>query len=158
MIFPPLFDKNPCLIFEARRQSQNPTMAGEGEEDIAPTNLKTSFPTGRVKRIMKLDNEINKINSEALFLITSSADLFLKFLAEKSGQVAIEKKRKTVNLEHLRTAVENHQPTNDFLLDSLPISSQPLERAPVDRNKTRHADLAPPPGTRRIDQFFKKSS
>ncbi|MCD7451523.1 hypothetical protein HAX54_012408 [Datura stramonium] len=88
------------------------------------------IPVGRVKKIIKLDQDINKVNSDALHLIASSTELFLEFLAEKSAQVALEKKRKTIKLEHLRVAVKRHQPTSDFLLDSLPMPSQPSDRSP----------------------------
>ncbi|GJS75258.1 chromatin accessibility complex protein 1 [Tanacetum coccineum] len=127
------------------------------QEEQETTN--STFPTGRIKRIMKLDNEINKINSEALFLISNSTELFVKFLAEKSSQVAIEKKRKTIKLEHIRVAVKRHQPTADFLLDSLPVPA-PVEskteqvKRKIDENRK---DVPPPPkGSRRIDTFFKK--
>ncbi|CAM8885909.1 unnamed protein product [Rhodiola kirilowii] len=83
----------------------------ENEEVIEP-----SFPNGRVKKIMKIDKDINKVNAEALH---SS-----HFLAERSAEVAIEKKRKIVKLDHLRAAVKRHRPTSDFLLDSLPAHSQ----------------------------------
>ncbi|KAL0003741.1 hypothetical protein SO802_011302 [Lithocarpus litseifolius] len=68
-----------------------------------------------VKKIRKLDNDINKVNSEALFLIPCSAELFLQFLAEKSTEITTERKRKIVKLEHIQIAVKKHQPTSDFL-------------------------------------------
>nr|GEY71940.1 chromatin accessibility complex protein 1 [Tanacetum cinerariifolium] len=129
------------------------------QEEQETTN--STFPTGRIKRIMKLDNEINKVNSEALFLISNATELFVKFLAEKSSQVAIEKKRKTINVEHIRVAVKRHQPTADFLLDSLPVpvpvesKSEQVKRKSDEKSK----DVPPPPkGSRRIDTFFKKDS
>ncbi|GFQ08600.1 hypothetical protein PHJA_003004000 [Phtheirospermum japonicum] len=76
---------------------------------------------------MKLDKDINKVNSEALFLIASTTELFLQFLADKSARVTLEKKKRTVRLEHLRVAVKRHRPTADFLLDSLPLPPQPSE-------------------------------
>ncbi|VVB01976.1 unnamed protein product [Arabis nemorensis] len=120
------------------------------EEETPTPNIRPEFPLGRVKKIMKLDKDINKLNSEALFLVTYSTELFLRFLAEKSALVTVEKKRKTVNLDHLRTAVKRHQPTSDFLLDSLPLPAQtvrPVKTAP---------EKPPPIGTRRIDHFFSK--
>ncbi|XP_010494296.1 PREDICTED: nuclear transcription factor Y subunit gamma-like [Camelina sativa] len=118
------------------------------------TPIRPEFPIGRVKKIMKLDKDINKINSEALHLITYSTELFLHFLAEKSAVVAVEKKRKTVSLDHLRTAVKRHQPTSDFLLDSLPLPSQPVRHTKTASDKI--APPTPPVGTRRIDDFFSK--
>ncbi|XP_009786327.1 uncharacterized protein LOC107784093 [Nicotiana tabacum] len=117
------------------------------------------IPLGRVKKIMKLDQDINKVNSEALHLIASSTELFLEVLTEKSAQVALEKKRKTIKLEHLRVAVKRHQPTNDFLLDSLPVPSQPSDPSPKVQNRPRLSTEKPlPSGTRRIEAFFQKST
>ncbi|KAL1225299.1 Nuclear transcription factor Y subunit C-4 [Cardamine amara subsp. amara] len=120
-------------------------------EEAATT--RPEFPIGRVKKIMKLDKDINKINSEALHLITYSTELFLRFLAEKSSVVTAENKRKTINLDHLRTAVKRHQPTSDFLLDSLPLPAQPVRNTKSVSDKKAPA---PPVGTRRIDDFFNK--
>ncbi|KAM0030737.1 putative transcription factor Hap3/NF-YB family [Helianthus debilis subsp. tardiflorus] len=128
-------------------------------EEINTETLQSSFPAGRVKRIMKLDTEINKVNSDALFVISNATDLFLKFLTEKSSEVAIEKKRKTIKLEHLRMAVNRHRPTADFLLDSLPmpppvqISSKKTDRSHKSDEKKKNSV---PAGTRGIDSFFKK--
>lgn len=127
------------------------------EEENTETTT-PAFPAGRVKKIMKLDRDINKINSEALFIISRSTELFIKFLSEKSAQVAIEKKRKTVKLEHLRIAVKRHQPTSDFLLDSLPLPSQPPDRTATERTRSSSDDKSVPAGTRRIDHIFQKAS
>ncbi|XWS63853.1 hypothetical protein CRYUN_Cryun06bG0137200 [Craigia yunnanensis] len=109
---------------------------------------------------MKLDKDIKKANSEALFLVSCSIDLFLRFLTERSVEVATGKKKKMVKLNHLRTAVKRHRPTSDFLLDSLPIpveSTQSVARSMTDRDRSRIvADKSAPAGTRRIDHFFRK--
>ena len=126
-------------------------------EEEQETTIRPEIQSGRVKKIMKLDKDIKKVNSEALFLITCSTELFLKFLAERSADVAIEKKRKIVKLEHIRTAVKRHRPTSYFLLDSLPLPSQPSDNQPSDRNRSRPlAERPVPAGTRRIDDFFSK--
>ncbi|KAE8716606.1 enhancer of yellow 2 transcription factor-like protein [Hibiscus syriacus] len=129
-------------------------------EDEVVDQILPEFPTGRVKKIMKLDKDINKVNSEALFLISCSTNLFLQLLAERSAEVAAEKKKKTVKLDHLRTGVKRHRPTSDFLLDSLPVpaeSTQPVANSVSDRDLSRPvADKPAPAGTRRIDNFFRK--
>lgn len=138
--------------FPPPKLSRQPSMAEEDTETIRP-----QFPTGRIKRIMKLDEDINKVTSEALFLVSCSAELFLQFLAERSADVATEKKRKIVKLEHIRTAVKRHRPTSDFLLDSLPEPSQPSDKQSAERNRSRAVAEKPvPAGTRRIDDFFRK--
>ncbi|XVE92138.1 hypothetical protein REPUB_Repub01dG0071200 [Reevesia pubescens] len=129
-------------------------------EDESVDPIRPEFPTGRIKKIMKLDKDINKVNSEALFLVSCSTDLFLRFLAERSAEVATEKKKKMVKLDHIRTAVKRHRPTSDFLLDSLPIpaeSTQSVAQTVTDRDRSRPvADKPAPAGTRRIDHFFRK--
>ncbi|KAM2334199.1 hypothetical protein ACFXTH_011777 [Malus domestica] len=121
---------------------------------------------------MKLDRGINKINSEALLLVSYSAQLFLEFLAERSAEVATERKRKVVKLEHMRVAVKRHRPTCDFLIDELPVPSRPSDHpatdrsqghsvasssAPAKRDRSRTAAARPAPaGTCRIDGFFHK--
>uniref|UniRef100_A0A803M6P2 Transcription factor CBF/NF-Y/archaeal histone domain-containing protein n=1 Tax=Chenopodium quinoa TaxID=63459 RepID=A0A803M6P2_CHEQI len=127
-------------------------MADE-EEIHSSETLKPSFPTGRVKKIVKFDKDITRITSEALFLVSGATELFLHFLTEKSAEIAVEKKRKNIKVDYLRLAVKRHQPTRDFLLDSLPMpSSQPLDEPPADRTVKRKSVL--PPNTRRIDSFF----
>ncbi|XP_050374090.1 transcription regulator complex subunit bur6 [Argentina anserina] len=131
---------------------------GEKAKPEQPELIRLEFPTGRVKKIMKLDADINKINSEALHLVTCSAQLFLQFLAEGSGEAAMEKKRKIVKLEHIRTAAKRHRATRDFLVDELPaVPGQPSDQKSADRSRARPAaDKPAPAGTRRIDDFFSK--
>ncbi|KAL5703577.1 hypothetical protein ACHQM5_022109 [Ranunculus cassubicifolius] len=134
-------------------------MAEEQEEtNSVVETLKPSFPLGRVKKIMKLDEDIKQVNSEALFLVALSTDLFLEFLAKKSMEVALEKKRKTIKLDYMRTAVKRHQPTQDFLLDSLPIPDESVEKPKDgDRSKDHSVEKPLPFGTRRIDDIFQKN-
>nr|XP_043635066.1 DNA polymerase epsilon subunit C [Erigeron canadensis] len=127
----------------------------EQEETNKEKTLQLTFPTGRVKRIMKLDKDINKINSDALFVVSNATELFVRFLAEKSSLVATEKKRKTIKVEHLRLAVKRHQPTADFLLDSLPMPPPP-DKIPSKTVKNKSDSVSVPAGTRKIDSFFKK--
>ncbi|PKU66067.1 transcriptional activator HAP5-like isoform X3 [Dendrobium catenatum] len=117
--------------------------------------LTPSFPTGRVKRIIKMDEDIKKVSSEALFLISLSTELFIEFMAEKAGNAAARKRRKTVKLEDLRTAITGHSPTADFLLDCLPETSKP---PPILAGKKNESEKPLPPGARRIDEFFSKSA
>ncbi|GAB4840601.1 hypothetical protein Ancab_021373 [Ancistrocladus abbreviatus] len=128
-----------------------------GEEEVAEA-MKPSFPSGRIKKIVKLDKDVIKLTSEALLLISCSTELFLEFLAHRSAEVAAEKKRKTLKIDHLRIAVKRHQPTRDFLIDSLPQSSQPSDR-PVNNRPPHQAlkDKPAPANTRRIDSFFLKA-
>ncbi|XP_074568774.1 uncharacterized protein LOC141825286 [Curcuma longa] len=131
---------------------------GEQEEEGGGETLVPSFPTGRVKKIVKLDKEIRKLNSEALFLISLSAELFLDSLVLGARSAALQKKRRTIKPDHIREAVRAHRPTADFLLDCLPKPTPPPPK-PASGAKNRSAEGKPlPSGTRRIDDFFRKPS
>ena len=139
----------------SERKKAKPIQPERKENEAEPIRLE--LPTGRVKKIMKLDRDINKVNAEALHLVSCSAQLFLQFLAEGSGEAAMEKKRKIVKLEHIRTAAKRHRATRDFLIDELPVPSQPSDQKSTDRSRSRPvADNPAPAGTRRIDDFFRK--
>ncbi|CAL1413517.1 unnamed protein product [Linum trigynum] len=115
----------------------------EEEEILEEASIRTEFPAARVKKITRLDKEVNKVTSEALFLT----------------EVATKKKRKIVKTEHIRIAVKRHRPTNDFLLDSLPAPPAPqLQKEDSAGRKREVANKQPPTGTRRIDAFFAKSA
>lgn len=135
----------------------------EQQEEENPTAIdeqhKLEIPTRRVKNIMKLDKDVNRVSSEALFLVAASTELFLQFLAEKSASVAMEKKKRTVKIEHIRAAAKRHRPTADFLLDSLPMPPQASEQnAPKKGTQSRPDKKRVPFATRSIDAFFQKFS
>ncbi|KAK6136431.1 hypothetical protein DH2020_029852 [Rehmannia glutinosa] len=145
--------------FSVSHQSGNPPMAEQEEENSNAIDElhKLEIPTRRVKNIMELDKDIKKVNSEALFLIASSTELFLQFLAEISAYVVLAKKKRTVRVEHLPVAVKRHRPTADFLLDSLPMPPQPSEQnPPKDWVKSRPDKKLVPFATRSIDAFLRK--
>ncbi|XP_027190560.1 nuclear transcription factor Y subunit C-1 [Cicer arietinum] len=125
------------------------------EEEEKTLSIEPEFPRSRVKKIMTLDEDVKRVSSEALFLVSRSTELFLHLLAEKSAQVAIEKKRKTVKLEHIRIAVKRHRPISDFLLDSLPMPSETVKSDKPVQDADRPKSV--PDGTRRIDHIFRKS-
>ncbi|KAM2636538.1 hypothetical protein EV1_021157 [Malus domestica] len=161
-------EENPAREKEKAAKGKGKVVA----EEWNANRIRPEFPNGRVKRIMKLDRDINKINSEALLLVSYSAQLFLEFLAERSAEVATERKRKVVKLEHMRVAVKRHRPTCDFLIDELTVPSQPSNHPATDRSQGRSvvsssapakrdrsrtaADRPAPAGTRLIDGFFHK--
>lgn len=124
-----------------------------GELEPAACVLTPSFPTGRVKRIVRLDRDIKKVSYEAVFMISLSTELFIEFLAERAGNAAAAKRRKTVKLEDLRIAVTGHSPTSDFLLDCLPQTSK---QPPPTSGKKGNTEKPAAAGVRRIDAFFSK--
>ncbi|KAF3773029.1 DNA polymerase epsilon subunit C [Nymphaea thermarum] len=126
----------------------------EEEEGEEAGDLIDIFPRARVRKIMRIDPDINKMTSEALTLVSRSTVLFLRHLAEASAAVTLRRKKRIVRLEHIRDAVRSHHPTSDFLLDCLP---PPAVETATDRPKERpRVEKPAPPGNRRIDDFFRR--
>ncbi|CAN6455956.1 unnamed protein product [Victoria cruziana] len=128
---------------------------GEGEEEAEEGDLIDIFPRARVRKIMRIDPEINKMTSESLTLVSLSTVLFLRHLAEASAEVTVRRKKRIVRLEHFRDAVRNHRPTRDFLLDCLhlPATETATEKP---KERPRAIEKPAPPGNRRIDDFFRR--
>ncbi|XP_008786575.1 uncharacterized protein LOC103704877 [Phoenix dactylifera] len=144
---------------DRRRQQKRQLQGGGGEEEGESSGvLRPSLPMGRVKKMVKLDREIKKVNSEALFLISLSTDLFLQSLVSGARDAALVSKRRTIKLDHLHSAACSHPPTSDFLLDSLARPAPPSHPAARPRPAAAAAEKPLPPGARRIDDFFRKPS
>ncbi|XP_076934150.1 uncharacterized protein LOC143600308 [Bidens hawaiensis] len=118
----------------------------EIQTETEPTPLQSSFPPARVKRIIKLDTEMNKINSNA-------TEMFLKLLAV---QVTVEKKRRTIKVEDMRIAVKRHRSVADFLLDSFPVDRVEPKANRSRKSSDKDKSLGSGSGSRGIDSFFKK--
>ncbi|XP_073009890.1 DNA polymerase II subunit B3-1 [Typha latifolia] len=143
-------------IKEVHQDLQEEEEENKDEESTNGEGSKPSLPMGKVKRIVKLDREINKVSSEALLLISLSTDLFLSSLASGARDAALRRKRRTVKLEHVRAAARDHRPTADFLLDCLP---NPAPRPPPPPSSAaKEAEKPLPKGTRRIDHIFQKTA
>jgi Histone-like transcription factor (CBF/NF-Y) and archaeal histone len=149
------------------------TMEAESEdhsksrEDMAPPPLTPSFPQGKIKRIMKLDRDIKKATSEATLAISIATELFIQSLAAGAHTEISRRGRRIIRGEHVRSAVRAHQPTADFLLDSLSQPPRPSSRlsagatcqAEAEGKENEKEKVKPlPRGAQRIDQFFQKTS
>eukprot|EP00033_Pygsuia_biforma_P004252 GCRY01004662.1.p1 GENE.GCRY01004662.1~~GCRY01004662.1.p1 ORF type:complete len:216 (+),score=36.58 GCRY01004662.1:131-778(+) len=77
-----------------------------------------TYPLARVKKIVRLDSEIKQVSNEAVVMITRAAEIFTQYLAEESFKHTLQSKKRTVTLEHLRSAVDDI-PDLWFLQDEL---------------------------------------
>ncbi|KAJ4752207.1 CCAAT-HAP5 transcription factor [Rhynchospora pubera] len=153
---------------ETEPENQTPTT--EEAPSPSPSPLTTSFPQGKIKRMMKLDRDIKKATSEATFAISLATELFIQFLTAGAHAQMTSRGRRIVRGEHVRSAVRAHQPTADFFLDCLLQLPAPSSRRTTGvtcqtegeakgNEKEKETMGKPlPRGTRRIDQFFHKTS
>ncbi|CAI5441305.1 unnamed protein product [Caenorhabditis angaria] len=80
--------------------------------------LHSQLPLGRVKKICRLDPDVEMINSEAIRLMTKAAELFIIELGKASNTNAILEKRKTVQLKDIEKSIQKMW-TFAFLEDAL---------------------------------------
>jgi DNA-directed RNA polymerase I subunit RPA43 len=145
---------------EMQQIGEEPEPEEADAEEAAAASLRPALPLGRVKRIIRVDPDIKKVTSEATMLITAATELFLGSLASGAHAAAAARGRRAVRAAHVRAAARAHQPTADFLLDSLPAD----EEAPRARSTAGSGSAAGgggaakplPRGTSRIDAFFQK--
>jgi DNA-directed RNA polymerase I subunit RPA43 len=133
----------------------------EADEEAGAEVLSTVLPLGRVKKIMRVDRDINKVTAEASLLIAAATELFLGSLAAGSHAAATQRGRRGLRATDVRAAARAHRPTADFLLDCLPAAEEAhrAARAGSDGAPAAAAAAVPKPlprGTRRIDGFFQK--
>ncbi|XP_065344670.1 DNA polymerase epsilon subunit 4-like [Cloeon dipterum] len=85
----------------------------ENNEKQAQTTISASLsdkisrlPLSRIKQIIKLDSDVDRVNGEATFLIAKSAELFLQSFAQEIYKVTSRSKKKTIQLRDINTCIE----------------------------------------------------
>jgi hypothetical protein len=77
------------------------------QAQIAPSPVKTKFPTARIKRIMQADEEVGKVAQQTPIAVGKALELFMVALVSKSADVAKEKNSKRVTAQMLKHVVES---------------------------------------------------
>ncbi len=64
------------------------------------------FPLGTIKRIMKLDDDVQMLNQEAILCVTKATEFFIESLAKESFGYTSKNKKKTIMKNDVNTAIE----------------------------------------------------
>ena len=84
---------------------------------IDPENFKEhALPLARIKKIMKLDDEVKMISGESPILFSKACELFIIELAYKSWVHTLENNRRTLQRVDIANAISRND-LYDFLLD-----------------------------------------
>jgi nuclear transcription factor Y gamma len=84
---------------------------------IDPENFKEhALPLARIKKIMKLDDEVKMISGESPILFSKACELFIIELAYKSWVHTLENNRRTLQRVDIANAISRND-FYDFLLD-----------------------------------------
>lgn len=78
--------------------------------------IKSKFPATRIKRIMRIDEEVGKVAQVTPFLIGKGLELFLSEIVQGCLKETVAKGAKKVTSSHLKKAIETTEQL-DFLKD-----------------------------------------
>ena len=86
-----------------------------------PQSIKkeTPLPLARIKKIMKLDENVNMIAGEVLPLMAKAAEFFILNLGKRAWISASQNKRRTMQKADISSAVAKYD-VFDFLIDIVP--------------------------------------
>ncbi|XP_013161952.1 PREDICTED: nuclear transcription factor Y subunit gamma-like isoform X2 [Papilio xuthus] len=115
----------------------------EDIKKVTADDFKTqALPLARIKKIMKLDEEVKMISAEAPVLFAKAAEIFIHELTLRAWYHTEENKRRTLQRNDIATAISKSDQL-DFLIDIVP-------RQEVKVTKPRED----PPRTNNTDQYY----
>ena len=114
---------------------------------------------GRVKRVMKMDPDVNVVSKQAVNIVTKAATLFIDMLASKTNEWMEKDGGKQVKTATL-IQVCRKNPSLRFLLDDLSLEEMTPKRVRTSRVESKEQDR--PEGSKEnpnsIMHFFGKTS
>jgi len=99
------------LIEPSQVTEQNDTKSknstAEAEEKPAEAEEKLfKFPLGTVKRIIKMDPDVNLLSKDSIFLITKSLEMFIESLSIEAYSYTAGAKKKTMSKQDVEKAID----------------------------------------------------
>ncbi|KAJ3258835.1 hypothetical protein HK103_003217 [Boothiomyces macroporosus] len=101
-----------------------------------PKKIKTKFPAARIKRIMRLDEDVGKVSQVTPVLIAKALESFLEALVKQTLVETNQREAKKMTVAHVKTAVQK-EPKFDFLLDLVKNLPDPNEESEKPKRKRR---------------------
>ncbi|ORX41689.1 histone-fold-containing protein [Piromyces finnis] len=87
---------------------------------------KTKFPIARIKKIMRLDEEVGKVAQVTPILISKSLELFMQSLIDETCKETRNRGAKKMSVSHLKRCIMNTEKF-DFLKDVVSNIPDPVE-------------------------------
>ena len=85
---------------EIEEEKDSTTTKPEGEEKLF------KFPLGTVKRIIKMDPDVNVISKDSIFLITKALEMFVESLSIEAYSYTAAAKKKTLSKQDVEKAID----------------------------------------------------
>ncbi|KAK9370274.1 histone-fold-containing protein [Lipomyces kononenkoae] len=115
------------------------------QDSVSPMSAAQAAPTGqvrlplaRVKRIIKLDEDVRACSNSAAFAVTVATEMFIQYMCEQGLQMSRSDRRKTLHYKDLANAVHKLDEL-EFLSDVVP-RTIPLHKVLKDRRARAEAD------------------
>ncbi|KAK3302543.1 uncharacterized protein B0T15DRAFT_543200 [Chaetomium strumarium] len=83
-----------------------PSASTSTSTTVEPGQVRTKFPTARIKRIMQADEEVGKVAQQTPIAVGKALELFMVALVTKSAEVAKQRNSKRVSAQMLKQVVE----------------------------------------------------
>ncbi|KAH9424694.1 hypothetical protein DERP_013923 [Dermatophagoides pteronyssinus] len=87
------------------------------------------LPLARIKKIMKLDEDVKMISGEAPVLFAKAVEMFISELSLRAWINTEENKRRTLQRNDISTAISKYDQF-DFLIDIVPRETKPINKKP----------------------------
>ena len=84
------------------------------------------MPLARIKKIMKSDEDVRMISSEAPILFALACQMFITEITHKAAYYAKKNNRKTLQRNDVARVITDNE-TFDFLLDIIPPGEFPVQ-------------------------------
>ena len=87
----------------------NQAEAGKEENAAAGDIIKEKmhkFPLGTIKKIMKMDPDVNMASKDAIYLVTKSLEMFVESLAIEAYSNTVNAKKKTISRQDVEKAID----------------------------------------------------
>jgi len=98
---------------EMERRAKEKVENGEIEEEKDSTTTKPEgeeklfkFPLGTVKRIIKMDPDVNVISKDSIFLISKALEMFVESLSIEAYSYTAGAKKKTLSKQDVEKAID----------------------------------------------------
>lgn len=108
-------------VYKARAQElKEKALASVNDENEPPAvheegdhEQKTALPVSVVRRLMLLDADVSRVSLPAVHAVSSSAKIFLEFLADKCLVAAKQGRRKTIKIDDVASVVKQDRRLRD---------------------------------------------
>ena len=100
----------------AKIRANEPEARSTRKSKIEISRESSIFPLARVKKIIKLDEDVKRISPDALFLFSKATEMFLANLAVETEEIMDAHRRRTVKLTDLNHAI--HKSVRNKFLQS----------------------------------------